>query len=212
MEEYKSNSNRSREKLDKQLPNEEPKITKVISGTAKTKKKNGVQKFADVFIAEDIANVKSYILNDIIIPTIKRALYDSFTDGLDMMLNGSSGQRYRSRRDGSRYSYDKAYSRASYQRDGRSEPSSRTRSSGFDYDTILFSNRGDAERVLMELEELISIYKIASVQDLYSAADLSCPYTYNNYGWTDLRSAEVIRARDDDGYYIKLPKALPINR
>ena len=64
----------------------------------------------------------------------------------------------------------------------------------------------------MELEELISIYKIASVQDLYSAADLSCPYTYNNYGWTDLRSAEVIRARDDDGYYIKLPKALPINR
>ena len=39
----------------------------------------------------------------------------------------------------------------------------------------------------MELEELISIYKIASVQDLYSAADLSCPYTYNNYGWTEVQ-------------------------
>lgn len=211
MEEYKSNSNKSREKADKQLPKEEPKITKVISGTAKTKKKSGVQKFADVFIAEDVSNVKSYILNDIIIPTIKRALYDSFTDGLDMMLNGASGQRYRGRRDGTRYSYDKAYSRASYQRDSRNESSTRTRG-GFDYDTILFSNRGDAERVLMELEELISQYGIASVQDLYSAADLSCPYTYNNYGWTDLRSADVIRARDDDGYYIKLPKALPINR
>ena len=212
MEEYKSNSNKSREKTDKQLPKEEPKVTKVISGTAKTKKKSGVQKFADVFIAEDIANVKNYILNDIIIPTLKRALYDSFTDGLDMMLNGASGQRYRGRRVGSRYSYDKAYSRASYQRDNRNESTTRTRGSGFDYDTILFSNRGDAERVLMELEELISQYGIASVQDLYSAADLSCPYTYNNYGWTDLRSADVIRARDDDGYYIKLPKALPINR
>lgn len=211
MEEYKSNSNKSREKVDKQLPNEEPKITKVINGTAKTKKKSGVQKFADVFIAEDISNVKSYILNDIIIPTVKRALYDSFTDGLDMILNGATGQRYR-KRDGSRYSYDKAYSRASYQRDSRSESSNRTRSGGFDYDIILYNNRGDAERVLMELEELISIYHIASVQDLYSASDLSCPYTYNNYGWTDLRSAEVIRARDDDGYYIKLPKALPINR
>lgn len=212
MEEYKSNSNKSREKTDKQLPKEEPKVTKVISGTAKTKKKSGVQKFTDVFIAEDITNVRNYILNDIIIPTVKRALYDSFTDGLDMMLNGASGQRYRNRRDGSRYSYDKAYSRASYQRDSRNESSTRTRGSGFDYDTILFSNRGDAERVLMELEELVSQYGIASVQDLYSAADLSCPYTYNNYGWTDLRSADVIRARDDDGYYIKLPKALPINR
>lgn len=210
MEDYKSNSNKSRERAEKQLPADEPKVGKVISGTAKTKKKSGVQKFADVFIAEDIVNVKNYILNDIVIPTIKRALYDSFTDGLDMMLNGSTGQRYRGRRDGTRYSYDKAYSRASYQRDSRNESTVRSRS-GFDYDTILFQNRGDAERVLVELEELISQYGIASVQDLYSAADLSCPYTYNNYGWTDLRSADVVRARDDDGYYIKLPKAFPIN-
>lgn len=210
MEDYRSNSNKARERAEKQLPGDEPKVGKVISGTAKTKKKTGVQKFADVFIAEDIANVKNYILNDIIIPTIKRALYDSFTDGLDMMLNGSSGQRYRGRRDGSRYSYDRVYSRASYQRDSRNESSNRVRT-GFDYDVILFQDRGDAERVLMELEELIAKYKIASVQDLYSAADLSCPYTYNNYGWEDLRSADVVRARDDDGYYIKLPKALPIN-
>ena len=74
MEEYKSNSNKSREKLDKQLPNEEPKITKVISGTAKTKKKNGVQKFADVFIAEDIANVKKIFIRQI---TIAAALEQS---------------------------------------------------------------------------------------------------------------------------------------
>ncbi len=211
MEEYKSNSNKSKEQSKQQLP-EEPKVTKVINGTAKTKKKSGVQKFADVFIAEDIQNVKSYIFNDIIIPTIKRALYDSFTDGLDMMLNGATGQRYRNRRSGSSYSYDKAYSRASYQRDNRDDKRARTRSSGFDYDAILFSNRGDAERVLVELEELIAHYGIASVQDLYSAADLSCPYTYNNYGWDDLRSADVVRARDDDGYYIKLPKAMAINR
>lgn len=210
MEEYKSNSNKSREKAEKQLPAEEPKVGKVISGTAKPKKKSGVQKFADVFIAEDISNVKSYILNDIIIPTIKRVLYDSFTDGLDMILNGSGNRRH-GRREGTRYSYDKAYTRASYQRDRRDESTVRARS-GFDFDNILFQNRGDAERVLMELEELISQYEIASVQDLYSAADLSCPYTYNNYGWTDLRSADVVRARDDEGYYIKLPRALPINR
>lgn len=208
MEEYVSNSRKSKERESEQLP-AEPKVGKVITGTAKTKKKNGIQKFADVFIAEDIQNVKSYVLSDIIIPTIKRALYDSFTDGLDMMLNGSSGQRYRGR-NGTRYSYDKAYSRASYQRDDRNSRPKSTRS-GFDYDAILFSNRGDAERVLIELEELISRYGIASVQDLYSAADLSCPYTYNDYGWTDLRTADVVRARDDDGYFIKLPKANPIN-
>lgn len=210
MEEYVSNSRKSKERENEQLI-AEPKVTKVITGPAKTKKKNGIQKFADVFIAEDIQSVKTYILSDIIIPTIKRALYDSFTDGLDMMLNGSSGQRYRGRSgSGTRYSYDKAYSRASYQREERNSYQKSTRS-GFDYDAILFSTRGDAERVLVELEELINHYGVASVQDLYSAADLSCPYTYNNYGWTDLRAADVIRARDDDGYYIKLPKVKPIN-
>ena len=78
----------------------------------------------------------------------------------------------------------------------------------FDYNDIIFETRGDAELVLSELDELMDTYEMVSIQDLYSAAGLDCPYTYNNYGWTNIRSAAVIRV--NDGYMIKLPKAKPL--
>ena len=54
MEEYKTNSDKSRQEQS------EKKVEAVISGKAKTRKKGEMQKFADVFIAEDANNVKSY--------------------------------------------------------------------------------------------------------------------------------------------------------
>lgn len=213
MEEYKSNSNKSKNKTVPE--NSEPRAKGVVSGVARTKKKNGVQKFADTFIAEDVANVRSYIWNDIIVPTVKRALYDSFTDGLDMMLNGSTGNRYRNsnRNGGTRISYDKAYSRAAYQQRDRDAAPRRVSDSRFDFDPIIFPTRGDAERVLEELDEVIERYEIVSVQDLYIAAKINdFPYTYNNYGWYDIRSAQIVRSQRDNGYMIKLPKPEPINK
>ena len=81
---------------------------------------------------------------------------------------------------------------------------------GWDYDEITFESRGDAERVLSELDEAIDRYGDISVGDLYNAAGVTTDnYAVNKYGWTNIRSAEVIRARD--GYVIKMPKASPLN-
>ena len=41
---------------------EPKKVEKVVTGTVKTKKKNEISKFADVFISEDISNVKNFVL------------------------------------------------------------------------------------------------------------------------------------------------------
>ena len=57
MEDYKSNSDKARQEQQS-----EKKVEAVITGAAKTRKKGEMQKFADVFIAEDANNVKSYIL------------------------------------------------------------------------------------------------------------------------------------------------------
>lgn len=208
MENYSSNSNRS--KTGNNTQNEEVKVQSVVSNPVTVKKKSKTQKFADVFIKEDFSNVVSYAVTDIVVPTVKRMIYDAFTDGLDMMLNGGEGRRYRGNsRTGTQYSYNKAYSRASYQQQPRTTVKA---GSGLEFDNILFADRGDAERVLMELDEALSRYDIVSVQDYYSAAGLTCPYTYNSWGWEDLRAADVIRARDADGYYIKLPRPQPINK
>ena len=61
MEEYKSNSDKARRE---QTEKSDKKVEAVITGTAKTRKKGEMQKFANVFIAEDANNVMSYILMD----------------------------------------------------------------------------------------------------------------------------------------------------
>lgn len=86
MEEYKTNSDKSRQEQS------EKKVEAVISGKAKTRKKGEMQKFADVFIAEDANNVKSYILLEVIVPAIKKAISDIVTTGIDMILYGEAGR------------------------------------------------------------------------------------------------------------------------
>ena len=200
MEDYKPNSHRSKEKQ------QEKRVTKVVSGTAKKKRKNDIQKFADVFISEDVSNVKSYVMWDVLIPAIKKAISDIVVNGIDMILYGESGHTKRTS-NSSRASYQSYYDRGNAQRTANKTP----RRNRFDYDSILFNSRDDADAVLTELEELISVYGVASIMDLYSAAGLQCDYTYDRYGWSDLRSAEVIRAAREDGYYIRLPKAVAID-
>lgn len=96
MEEYKTNSDKSRQEQS------EKKVEAVISGKAKTRKKGEMQKFADVFIAEDANNVKSYILLEVIVPAIKKAISDIVTTGIDMILYGEAG---RTRKNGSAWVY-----------------------------------------------------------------------------------------------------------
>ena len=199
MEEYKPNSHKYKEDQKRAIP--EKKVEKVISGTVKSKKKSEIKKFADVFISEDVTNVKSYILLDILVPAIKKAISDIVTNGIDMILYGGTGKT-KSNTAASKISYRSYY-------DSRRDYSTVRTKIGYSYDDIIFDNRGEAEDVLSRMDELVSTYGLVSVADLYDLVGITGNYTDNNYGWTDIRSACVIRVRD--GYMIKLPKALPIN-
>ncbi len=202
MEEYKSNSHKSKEKTNDPIP--EKKVEKVISSTAKTKKKNELRKLTDVFVSEDVENVKSYILLDVLVPAVKKAISDIVTNGIDMILYGESN-RNASKSTASKISYRNYYDRANNQRDrsvNRTKP-------GYNYDDILLDNRGEAEDVLARMDELVETYGMVSVADFYDLVGVTGNYTDNKYGWTDIRNASVVRTRD--GYMIKLPKALPLN-
>ena len=204
MAEYSSNSHKMRDSDGtEQIP--EKKVGPVISGTATTQKKNGFSKFANSIIAEDVHSVGSYILSDVLIPSFKKAIQDIVTNGIDMLLYGKvSGNRSGSNI--SRISYGSYYSGSRL-----SEPSNKPeRSSVFDYDNIVFGNRGDAEAVLSAMDDIMDRYGFVSVGDFYDLADVpNNNYTVEKYGWKDIRSTQVIRARD--GYIIKLPRAIPIN-
>lgn len=203
MEDYKSNSHKSKETAP--VPAERKKLDKIVSGDVKVKKKSGVHKFTDVFISEDVSNVKTYILMDVLVPAVKKAVSDIVTNGIDMILYGGNGGS-KKRTNGGYISYNN-YS-SDRRRDDHSYGTTTTRT-GYSYDEVSIPSRGEAEEVLTRMDELIETYGIVSVADFYDLVGVSCNYTDNKYGWTNIRNAEVVRVRD--GYKIKLPKALPIN-
>lgn len=199
MSEYKSNSHRSKEE---QVENK--KVEKVVKGSVKTKRRSSGAKFKDVFMAEEASSVKDYILMDVLLPAVKKAISDVVTNGIDMILYGETG-RSSSGRKSSKVSYTKYYDdrERGYERDYR-----RVRR-GYEFEDIFLETRGEAEEVLNRMEDLIDNYGIVSVADLYDLVGITGNYTDNKYGWTNLRNARIERARD--GYYLNLPKALPID-
>lgn len=205
MREYQPNSHKSKEEtaLSESKAKSERQIRKVVNGNVKTKKNSG-RKLANVFISEEAANVKSYVFMDVLVPAIKKAISDIVTDGIDMILYGES--RDRKNKSTNKVSY------RSYYDDGRRNDRRDTsyRSGGrFDYDDLEFDTRSEAEAVREEMLDVIDRYGFVTVADMYDMADLSAPYTSSKYGWTNIRSAEVVRVRN--GYVLKLPKAMPID-
>ena len=141
MDNYKPNSHKYKENQE----TSERRVEKVISGTAKTKK-NEVRKFRDVFISEDISNVKSYILMDVLVPTIKNAIVDIVTDGVNMIFGTGSGRKKTS---GLNYVSYRDYSRETKCDDNR------VSSGRFAYDDILVPSRGEVDVVLVQMDAII---------------------------------------------------------
>ena len=181
---------------------DEKKIQKVVSGEVRTKKKSGAAKFKDAFIEDDARNVGDYILMDVLVPAAKKAISDVVQDGIEILLYGETSARKKST--GSRISYNNYYSQPTRPRERE-----RYDTKSYSYDDIVLESRADAEEVLNNMFDLIERYEMVSVADLYELVDISCKYTDNNYGWTDLSNATVSRVRD--GYLLKLPRAVPFN-
>ena len=201
LDQYKPNSNKYKE--EQALANkEEKKIEKVVTGKVITKKDGFFSKMFRGLISEDAKDVKSYVFGDVLIPAIKKAISDIVSDGIDIILYGeSSGKKRRSPAE--RVSYRSYYDRSSAYR--RPSPVY----SDYSYDNIILETRGEAEEVLARMDELIDTYKLVSVADLKDLVGITGNYTDNRYGWTSIRSAEVVRVRD--GYTIKMPRPMPID-
>lgn len=199
---YKPNSYKFRE--EQKTASEKPKMEKVVKGEVKVKKKSELSKLANNY-SEDVKNVKSYIFRDVLIPTLKKVLWDVITGGADILIYGGSG-RGRSNSTSSKVSYRDFYERST-NRFGSDREEHKQRV-GYDYDNVTLDSRTEAEEVLMRMTEIIDTYGVVSVMDFYDLIGISSNYTDDNYGWTNLHNAEPVRVRD--GWTIKLPRVTPI--
>lgn len=199
---FKPNSHKYKTEQKTSAPTQK-RVEKVINGPAKVKNSD-MRRLADVFISEDVKNVKSYVLMDVLVPTIKNAIVDVVTNGVNMIFYGNAAAR-KSSRPGDYVDY----SRPSANRGARVVDSSGYRPK-YAYGDIVVNTRPEAEMVLRQMYDLIDTYGEATVLDLYDAIGVTRPFTDAKYGWTaaNIRNAEIVRV--NDGYMIKMPKAIPL--
>ena len=190
---YQSNSKKS--KLN--TVEDKNKVDKIVKGKVKTKKKNSI---LASFINDDLQDIKKYIVEDVLIPTIKKTITDVVKNSIDMFFYGEVSRSNRS--NSSRISYSSYYDRDR-------EPRSRSRRNSLLIDDIVLESRAEAEEVLDRLDEMIEEFGMASVLNLYDLIGVTAPFTADKYGWTDIRNATAVRVRD--GYLLKLPRVMPLD-
>ena len=193
---YSSNSNKSKDEKEKK----KEKFKSVVHKKVTMKKKNKLMQIASRFLPQDETSIMDHIVDEYIIPSIGNTLIDTISYIFNLKRSGSkrniSGSSYRDY-------YEKG-------RDSETRESRRDNSI-YAYTDIVFDYRPDAEDVLEHMEAALEEYGIVSVADLYDLADIPTRnYATNDYGWTSLARAEIIRARGG-GYKIKFPRAMPID-
>lgn len=190
-------SNKFNQPATPQEPKKE-KIEKVTEG--KLRKRGGVRKLRDAFLPEDVANVRSYIFSDILVPAIKKGIDDVF----HTFLWGVGSARSSSKR-GMEPSYREYYESKN------SSQSSKKVSSVFSFDYIEVGNIGDAWATIEKLKECIARYGVVTVNDYYDAAGITdTSYTYQKYGWYNVDSAKPERTREGT-YLVVMPRPLALN-
>lgn len=207
MDEYKPNSNKYKAEQSSP-PAERQRPEKVVTGKVTVKKKNEMRKFADGLFAEDITKVGQYVLIDVLVPAVKSAIYDIITNGIDMILYGESGHTKKKKTTLGSVSYGGYYD--ARKNETRTYGGASNVRTNYTMDDIIFESRGEAEDVLIAMNEIIDIYKIVRVADFYDLVGVTGNFTDNRYGWSDISSAECIRVRGG-GWMIKMPRALPIS-
>lgn len=208
MRDYKPNSYKSKEDQNTSLAENKKKVEKVISGTAKTRKKSPGAKFAEVFLAEDVSNVKSYIFNDVIVPTIQKLITDIVTDSMNILFRGRSYKKENSSNPVNYVSYRSIGSQNS-QNDRFAESNSRTKN-GYSFDSVELETRGECERVLSVMGDLIDTYGMVSVADMYEMVGITPRFTDYDYGWRVIGDAKVERSKD--GFILVMPNITPLKK
>lgn len=185
-----------------------PKQQKIVKGSVTVKKQGLGKKFADLFFGEDITDVKSYILRDVLVPTIKATISDVVGGGVEMLLFGRVSGRNRGGGYPTQSRTYTPYSGYSNQNNQTGRPNA-VIGGRYAVQEIIFNSRGEAEDVLDAMIDALRRYDgIISVADFYDMVGVLGSFTDNAWGWTDLGNASVRRVRD--GYVLMLPKPVSV--
>lgn len=168
----------------------------VITGSAMTREKTWLDKLRTFFGLDNAHTFKDYV-------EFASDMTNRVYGAVDMLTGNRRGPNVPTV-PGARIAYGSYYQQPAPQPQNNAQ---QRLTASYSYDDIIYSSLGDAQITLEKMFELLQQYRAVSIADLFDLSGLTSPngYTDNKYGWTDLRSACVVRA--NGGYMIRLPRA-----
>lgn len=207
MQDFPPNSRRAARETE---PKEPKKIEQVTSADTRQRKRGLGRQFKTAFIQGSSRDAFSYMVEDIVVPTIRDMFVDAMQGGIDRLFNGN--------RHGPRRGYstplinNEVNSRVDYRSQSmgksRSAPQrmlSRTARSHHDFGELVIQNRREAEEVIDSMFDILSSYGQVSVADLYVLTGIRSDHTDERWGWTNLRGAKAVPLRRQGGFLLDLP-------
>lgn len=213
MEDFPANSAKAKARTEGPQPSERPRVERVVSGDVDRRRRGLGRKFKETFIAGSLHGARDYVVNDVVVPTLKEMVYAMFQGGLQKLIFGDS----RIRRDSPPPSYgDVNRPRINYSTQSsmtRSAPTrmvSRESKARGSFDDIIISSRVEAQDVMDRMYDILSRYEMVLVADLYELTGVQTSHADHRWGWTHLRGAKVARL-GDGRYLLDLPEPEPLS-
>lgn len=204
-----SKPNITKTKEEKKQP---VKLEKVTTGKVQMKPKSQARKLAELIVPGDVTTVRHYILQDVLIPTVKDAIFEIGQNALSLFLYPDG----RAKKAGSGFMASKVNYGGMYKASSNvSNMENRMRNmspiyNGFDYDEIRFESRGDVEVVLMALDDAVNEFGFVTVGAVYDLAGVTTNNTQTEkFCWTSLADAKPVHA--NGGWFLKMPRPTPID-
>lgn len=167
----------------------------------------------DCFYTPSDKSLKERIIEDLLIPNVRRAI-GMTAQGIVTMIFGVGpgyGNAFKAvnnwwndTRGDSYVEYSaRAAQTGSHHRTQQNQPHVST-----DLESYALRTREDAERVLEGLDAYLETYDAVPVSAFFELIGITAPHTYYDFGWTNLSSVKVIP--NENGYSIRFPKPIRI--
>lgn len=224
MADFPPNSFKSKDEEPPDGPNtEQPEkeIRQVAVG--KQRKTPLGKKFRGMFFGGDARTAAGYVGSEVMVPLVRDLIYEAGSSLIGRIVFGDS---FRQRRPyggppvaGPPPGYTQMTNYSQYSRMRGAPPvpvyeqprmMSQQARAHHNFDEIILQTAAEADEVLRQLYELLSVYEVVSVADLYRSVAIQSTHVDHKWGWTDLRGSGVSRLRGG-GYLLDLPEPRPIN-
>lgn len=192
-------------------------VKPIVSSPVTRKKKSLGQKFADTFIGNGVTDLKGYIINVAIVPTVKtlvcrlmqdipQLIFFGRTGGPVGYTNYSSSQPpWDTRRGSSGYRYDKIGVEASYY------PTARTyQQPNYKFDDIIVGTAAEAESIRSEMLDRIEVYGAVTVAEVNDMLRVPSEAIDNDWGWYNIASCQIKQVRN--GWMVSLPRCVYLKK